>query len=71
MAACTQFEDLIRLEAAGGVDASERQKLEEHLVRCTGCTAEATASGEAVALLALALGPVPPSDLTRRRLLER
>ena len=71
MAACTQFEDLIRLEAAGGVDASERQKLEEHLVRCTGCTAEATASGEAVALLALALGPVTPSDLSRRRLLNR
>jgi hypothetical protein len=71
VAACTQFEDLIRLEAAGGVDASERQKLEEHLVGCTGCTAEATASGEVVALLAFALGPVVPSDLARRRLLNR
>ena len=71
VAACTQFEDLIRLNAAGGVDASERQTVEEHLARCAECTSEATASGEAVALLAYALGPVPPSELTRRRLMKR
>jgi hypothetical protein len=71
VAACTQFEDLIRLEAAGGVDASERHELEEHLARCEGCTDEATASGEAVASIVFALGPVRPSDLTHRRLMNR
>ena len=71
MTACTQFEELIRLNAAGGLDASERQGVEEHLARCAGCAAEAKASGEAVALLPLALGPVSPSELTKRRLMRR
>ena len=71
MSACTQFEDQIRLSVAGGLDASEQGVLEEHLARCVGCAEEATASGEVVALLPFALGPVPPSELTRRRLMKR
>jgi len=53
----------------GTLEDELRADVELHLERCARCAAEATATGEALSLLALALPPEHPHPTARTRLL--
>lgn len=62
MTACSEFEVLLSLRAAGALEPGEERKVEEHLAACAACRAEAEALAET-----LSLARLPPTSAAEQR----
>jgi anti-sigma-K factor RskA len=64
------YKELLALEAAGALEAAEREPLEAHLSSCAECRAELRELSDAVASLAYTVAPVAPRADLRALVLQ-
>jgi anti-sigma-K factor RskA len=65
-----EYKELLALEAAGALEAGERERLEAHLSSCEECRAELRELSDAAASLAYTVAPVVPPRAMRARVLQ-
>ena len=64
------YKEMLAMEAAGALEASERAALEEHLQSCAECRTEFREISDAAGALAYTVAPVRPPAALRSRILE-
>ncbi|HKG15605.1 MAG TPA: anti-sigma factor, partial [Pyrinomonadaceae bacterium] len=65
-----EYKELVAMEAAGALEAGERERLEAHLPSCEECRAELRELSDAAASLAYTVAPVVPPKAVRARVLQ-
>jgi anti-sigma-K factor RskA len=65
-----EYKELLAMEAAGALEAGERERLEAHLSSCEECRAEFRELSDAAASLAYTVAPVAPPRAMRARILQ-
>jgi anti-sigma-K factor RskA len=65
-----EYKELLALEAAGALEAGERERLEAHLSSCEECRGELRELSDAAASLAYTVAPVAPPKAMRARVLQ-
>ncbi|HVF66731.1 MAG TPA: anti-sigma factor [Pyrinomonadaceae bacterium] len=65
-----EYKELLALEAAGALEAGERERLDAHLSSCEECRAELRELSDAAASLAYTVAPVAPPRAMRARVLQ-
>ena len=65
-----EYKELVALEAAGALEAGERERLESHLTSCEECRDEFRELSDAAASLAYTVAPVAPPRAMRAAVLQ-
>src|ERR1700749_514638 len=65
-----EYKELLALEAAGALEAGERERLDAHLSSCEECSAELRELSDAAASLAYTVASVKPPKALRARVLQ-
>lgn len=65
-----EYKELLAMEAAGALEAGERERLDAHLSSCEECRAELRELSDAAASLAYTVAPVKPPQALRARILQ-
>lgn len=65
-----EYKELLALEAAGALEAGERERLDAHLSSCEECRGELRELSDAAASLAYTVAPVAPPASMRARVLQ-
>lgn len=65
-----EYKELLAMEAAGALEAGERERLDAHLSSCEECRTELRELSDAAASLAYTVAPVKPPKAMRARILQ-
>lgn len=65
-----EYKELLALEAAGALEAGERERLDAHLSSCEECREELRDLSDAAASLAYTVAPIKPPNAMRARVLQ-